>query len=327
MRAPLQGWVQDRFPGATVRELAGDASTRRFFRLKPVSGPTSIVMDYGGPFGGRTGDQVLTAVFEQAGLPVPAILEAAADPGCLVLEDLGDRMLEDELRDANDQGETPKVLLEAAELAGRIARDGSIALAASERADGPALDAARFGFEMEFFAENFIGKHKKIRGDQAALKALLAKLAQEAAETPRLVMCHRDYHCRNIVVRPDGRLALVDLQDARWGPDTYDLVSLLFDAYADLSADWTEPLVGRYLESSGIEDDTPFRDRIHSVGAQRMIKALGTFGYQTAVAKNSRYLDAIARTLTRLDRMLGADEKTSAIHRSFRELGLFENDP
>ncbi|MEE8412296.1 MAG: phosphotransferase, partial [Acidobacteriota bacterium] len=241
MRAAVQRWVEGRVPNATVTELAGDASTRRFYRLAPVSGETSILMDYGVPFSGESDDQKLTAIFKRANLPVPAILDAAPNPGCLRLEDLGERMLEDELETANEQGATPKLLLEAAELAGRIVQDGSAALSESDRADAPALDTDRFGFEMEFFLENFIGKHRKIKGDHGELRVLLLKLAGAAARTPRSVMCHRDYHCRNIMVRPAGTLALIDLQDARWGPDTYDLVSLVFDSYADLADAWIEP--------------------------------------------------------------------------------------
>ena len=149
MRGAVQRWVDERFPGATVDELTGDASTRSFYRLAPVSGMTSILMDYGAAFQGETNDQKLTAVFKEAGLPVPEILDAASDPGCLLLEDLGDRLLEDELKTTNEQGKTPKLLLDAAELAGRIARDGSLALADSPRAEGPALDAERYITEKD----------------------------------------------------------------------------------------------------------------------------------------------------------------------------------
>ena len=327
MRGVVQRWVDDRFPGATVAELTGDASTRSFYRLVPSSGQTLILMDYGAPFEGESDDQKLTAIFKKADLPVPEIVDAAPDPGCLLLEDLGDRLLEDELESTNEQGDTPELLLDAAELGGRIARDGSVALADSPRAEGPALDVERFRFEMEFFLKNFVKEHRKITADQGELRALLSRLAEEAARTPRPVMCHRDYHCRNIMVRPGGTLALIDLQDARWGPDTYDLASLIFDAYADLADEWIEPLIRRHLESAGMHDDTVVRHRIHLVGAQRMIKALGTFGYQIEVARKTRYIGAIPRTLARLDRLLAAHEQTSPIHRAFCSLDLFVHDP
>jgi len=307
--------------------MAGDASTRRFFRLFPASGAPVVVMDYGSPFTEPTDDQVLTDIFIKSDLPVPAIIDAEPDVGCLLLQDLGRRMLEDELQNPDDQGQPPELLLRAAELAGRIARDGSAVLAESSRAHGPALDAGRFRFEMDFFLENFVVKHRKVMGGQGELRGWLYQLADSAAESPRQVLCHRDYHCRNIMIVSDGSLAMADIQDARWGPDTYDIASLAFDAYVERPDGWVDPLLVRYLETMGINDDTLLRNRVHRVAAQRMIKALGTFGYQVEVAGNRRYADAIPRTLSRLDRWLAGNEETSSIHAAFGTLGLFADLP
>ena len=328
MREELRTWIQTRFPQPIVTELTGDASTRRFFRVSPAEGGEAVIlMDYGAPFDGESDDQRLTAIFLKGGLPVPRILEAAPDAGCLLLEDLGDRMLEDEFEAAKDKGETPKLWLLAAQLAGRIAREGSKALADSDRRQGPTLDAERFRFEMRFFIENFVEKHRKIRGDHGVLRGLLGKLAAEAARTPRLVLCHRDFHSRNLMVRPGPNLAMVDIQDARWGPDTYDLASLIFDAYVELDETWFESLIGRYLDTAGIDDDADLRHRFHVVAAERMIKALGTFGHQLEVVGNTRYVDAMSRTLRRLDRLLPRNKETSAIHDAFHALDLFEPHP
>jgi aminoglycoside/choline kinase family phosphotransferase len=327
MRESLKSRIESRFPGSTIEELAGDASTRKFYRLFTGSGESLVVMDYGSPFAEPTDDQRLTEIFIKGSLPVPRIVEAIPDAGCLLLEDLGRRMLEDELRGLDGQGQPPELLLRAAELAGRIARDGSPALAASGRAPGTALDAELFRFEMDFFLENFLIKFRKIKGGQGELRGCLHQLADSAAETPLRVLCHRDYHCRNIMIAGDGSLAMVDLQDARWGPDTYDFASLAFDAYVEGPDAWVEPLLRRFLETAGINDDTLLRGRVHRVAAQRMIKALGTFGYQVGVAGNRRYMDAIPRTLSRLDRWLGRDEETSSIHAAFGSLGLFEALP
>ncbi|NIM00604.1 MAG: phosphotransferase [Acidobacteria bacterium] len=326
MREAVRRWIDDRFPGARVNPLAEDASTRSFYRLTVAAG-TSILMDYGAPFEGESEDQKLAAIFRRAGLPVADILEARPELGCLVLEDLGAKTLEDELQACNEQGETPQVLLDAAHLAGRIARDGSPVLSESARAAGPSLDSERFRFEMAFFLDNFVARHRKIRGEHGRLGSLLESLADAAARTPRPVMCHRDYHSRNILVRESGSLALVDIQDARWGPDTYDLASLIFDAYVDLADVWIEPLIAACLEAAGTDDDPLVRQRLHLVAAQRMIKALGTFGYQIEVAHNDRYMDAISRTLARLDRLLPLKEETLAIHAAFRSLDLFAANP
>jgi aminoglycoside/choline kinase family phosphotransferase len=168
------------------------------------------------------------------------------------------------------------------ELAADIATRGTRSLSESDRATGPALDAERFRFEMRFFLEHYVVGFLAAPPPPRATEEALERLADEVATHPR-VMCHRDYHSRNIMVRGDETLAMVDIQDARWGPDTYDIASLLRDAYVDLDEREVEEEFGRYVRSL-----TPGRDlehlrrRFHLVSTQRMIKALGTFGYQIA---------------------------------------------
>jgi aminoglycoside/choline kinase family phosphotransferase len=117
---------------------------------------------------------------------------------------------------------------------------------------------------------------------------------------------------------------MVDIQDARWGPDAYDLASLLRDAYVDIQEDWVEPLIRHYLDQL---DDAPsydeFRQRFDIVAAQRMLKALGTFGYQIAVLGNRRYESAISRTTARLRRLLTQRHETRFVHEKLAAAGLF----
>ncbi len=301
MRPELRSWLAQRFPGAEATLLVGDASTRRFFRLAGAAdGVDRIVMDYGEPFTGESDDQRMTEVFLEAGLPVPRVLDASPAVGCLVLEDLGDRLLESWVAT-----EGPLRGLErAVDLAAAIATRGTPVLARSYRAEGPRLDGDRFRFEMEFFRRHFLGGWLG-RGDLVeAWTAPLDRLAELAAAGPA-VLCHRDYHSRNLMVRADGSLALVDIQDARWGPDSYDLASILWDAYLEIDPDWRPGLVDRYLAAlpGGPERDA-FVARLEVVAAERMIKALGTFGYQIGVLGRTRYEDAVPRTLTRLERLL-----------------------
>ena len=138
------------------------------------------------------------------------------------------------------------------------------------------------------------------------------RLADTVGSHPR-VMCHRDYHSRNLMVRGDGSLAMVDIQDARWGPDTYDLASLLRDAYVDI--DEREVEAGLQTFSAG---DPAVRDRFHVVATQRMIKALGTFGYQVARLGRTRYESAIPRTIGRLRATLPGHPATAPIDEAKR---------
>jgi aminoglycoside/choline kinase family phosphotransferase len=94
---------------------------------------------------------------------------------------------------------------------------------------------------------------------------------------------------------------MVDIQDARWGPDSYDLASLLRDAYIEVPEEWIGPAIQSYLARlSDPPSEDGFRDRFEVVSAQRMIKALGTFGYQVTVLGRRRYESAIGRVVARL---------------------------
>ena len=122
------------------------------------------------------------------------------------------------------------------------------------------------------------------------------RLVTPLAAEPR-VLCHRDYHSRNLMVH-DGRLVVIDFQDARMGPATYDLVSLLRDSYADLPDTAIEGLKARFLSQA--PDPPPsaeFDSRFDAMALQRNLKALGTFGYQTSVRRNPVYIQYIPRTL------------------------------
>jgi len=298
-------------PGATLLPIVGDASARRFFRLSPPGGMSRVVMDYGAPFEGETDDIRLARVFEAASLRVARILEPRPEPGCLVMEDLGDTMLEAVLL-TGDPATGRSLHEKAVELTRAIAVGGTAALEGSERAGGPALDADRFRFEMDYFLEHYAGGFLRVTPVPASLREILHALADRAASGPR-VLCHRDFHSRNLMV-VGADLAMVDIQDARWGPDTYDLASLLRDAYVDVDEAFVGSVIGR------LDDDA--RARFEIVAAQRMLKALGTFGYQVGALGRRRYAPAIVRTLARLRRVLPRSGVLEPVHRELTGAGL-----
>ena len=309
-RPEILAYVESTFPGARVEPLAGDASRRRFYRIRTTGGASCVLMDYGRTFEGETDDVVMARILGMAGLPVAKVLDIDGPTGCLLLQDLGDRTLQSALAEL---GAAARPMLErAVRLAAVIARKGTPVLARSERAEGPALDEARFRFEMDFFLEHYVqglSEQKIADGLQEALHGLAAA----AAVTPRRVLCHRDFHSRNLLLLDDGNLAMVDIQDARWGPDAYDLASLLRDAYVDIHESWIDPLIDLYLAGPDAPPEEEFRSRFDLVSCQRMIKALGTFGYLRNSADADRYLDAIPRTLERLRRILPTQTETHPV--------------
>src|SRR5439155_14866153 len=131
--------------------------------------------------------------------------------------------------------------------------------------------------------------------ERAALQEEWSPIVEELAAETR-VLCHRDYHSRNLMLH-DGSLYIIDFQDARLGPDTYDLVSLLRDSYVDISDHQLDDLIAYFLALTGMQDEQEFRRRFDVMALQRNLKALGTFGYQTAVRRNPVYIQYMPRTL------------------------------
>ena len=124
------------------------------------------------------------------------------------------------------------------------------------------------------------------------------------------MLCHRDYHSRNLMLH-DETLYVIDFQDARMGPDTYDLASLLRDSYVDLPDAAVDDLIDYFLALSRdpahrlTDDGATFRRRFDLMALQRNLKALGTFGYQTTTRGNPVYMQYMPRTLTYVKRTLG----------------------
>ena len=242
-------------------------------------------------------------------------IQHAVDAGALVLEDLGDETLEVALARAGSRSRPTRQALyrSAVRMAAEIASRGTAELLRSDRAGGPALDGERFRFEMRFFLEHYVGGYLGRPEVAMEVRDALDALALAAASHPR-VLCHRDYHSRNIMVRADGALAMVDIQDARWGPDTYDLASLLRDAYVDLGDPEISELLNLFCGLlPGPPDVAGLLRRFEVTSAQRMLKALGTFGYQVHVLGRDRYRSAIPRTVERLARLLPASAATASL--------------
>ena len=105
----------------------------------------------------------------------------------------------------------------------------------------------------------------------------------------------------------------IDFQDARLGPDTYDLVSLLRDSYMDLPERQVDDLIAYFLALKGRPEDERFRRRFDLMALQRNLKALGTFGYQTMTRRNPVYIQYIPRTLRYLRENLQKYPRFSAL--------------
>ena len=116
-----------------------------------------------------------------------------------------------------------------------------------------AFDVEKLTWELDFFVKHFLEGYRGVdavgRPSATALGEEWAAIVEELAAEPR-VLCHRDYHSRNLMLH-DGSLYIIDFQDARMGPDTYDLVSLLRDSYVDLTDRELDELIAYFLALKG----------------------------------------------------------------------------
>jgi len=283
---------------ARVVPLTGDASDRRYFRIIPADGPSIVLALHAGPIEFATLPFANVAQLMQAiPLPVPAVLGHSDPLGILALQDLGDVTLQAHLGAASP-AEHAALYRQAVALVEQLQRRGAELAGDQHLPYRIAFDVEKLTWELEFFVKHFVEGYRGVRlsaADREALKDEWSAIVRELASEPR-VLCHRDYHSRNLMLS-DGSLYIIDFQDARLGPDTYDLVSLLRDSYVDIADRELEELIAYFLALKGIGDAEEFRRRFDLMALQRNLKALGTFGYQTLTRQNSVYIQYMPRTL------------------------------
>ena len=289
--------------GARVVPLTGDASDRRYFRVITSDARTRVIALHSEPFEFEKLPFVNVArLFQAIPLPVPEILDHADDLGILLLQDLGDVTLQAHLGAAAPT-EHAALYREAVSFLVTLQTRGRELISDSFIPYGIVFDREKLLWELDFFLKHFVEAYRGIQlpADQReALRQEWTPIVKELAAEPR-VLCHRDYHSRNLMLN-EGRLYIIDFQDARLGPDTYDLVSLLRDSYLDLAEETVDELISHFLSLKAPTAQTTasrqdFRRRFDLMALQRNLKALGTFGFQTTARGNPVYIQYIPRTL------------------------------
>jgi N-acetylmuramate 1-kinase len=304
---------------ASLTPLAGDASNRRYFRatLKGAGPASVILMQLAEPEAFKQSEEAVSGASVQinelpftnilshlakAGVAVPTLYYYDRDAGLLYLEDFGDLSLVE----ACHHADPPTI-----ERLYRQAIDGLVVL----QVKGTALrdpgciafhrsfDVPLLLWEFEHFLEYGVAARRDKPMDEEdgrVIQAEFRKIAELLAGQPQ-VFVHRDYHSRNLMV--DGhRLGVIDFQDALMGPASYDLASLLRDAYIQLDEDLIDRLIEYFLDSLAAQrqarpDPTAFRRLFDLTSIQRNLKAAGRFVYIDRVKHNPKFLADIPRVL------------------------------
>jgi N-acetylmuramate 1-kinase len=282
-----------------VVPLTGDASDRRYFRILMPDAASIVLSLHSVPFAFDTLPFVNVArLLSRMPVPIPAVLGHADDLGVLALEDLGDVTLQAHLGAATPE-EHAALYRQAVALIATLQNRGAELESREFLPYSVAFDVEKLTWELDFFIKHFIEAYRGIVMSDASrneLRSEFAVVIARLAAEPR-VLCHRDYHSRNLMLH-GSQLYIIDFQDARMGPDTYDLASLLRDSYVDLPEQTVSELLAYFLALKGQSgEQTEFRHRFDIMALQRNLKALGTFGYQTTARRNPVYIQYIPRTL------------------------------
>jgi N-acetylmuramate 1-kinase len=308
----LSGWLaKERLPtDFRVASLAGDGSPRPFFRID-VPGKSFVLLHE--PQWTLSKDYAKhQAYLEGQGVPVPAFFALDETLGVLLMEDLGDTLLQVRLL---EKPEEKKPWLEnAIRLLARL-HGSTFPVPTDLPVAGRRFDAAKyrqeFDYTFECLGKEYLGLGGLAPEEDRSVTAFCKTIASFGPD----VFCHRDYHTRNLLVFRE-ELRLIDFQDARLGPIEYDLASFLFDPYVGLDENERLGLLSHYhkvlsaFPLSKQIDWNALPQRLRQVAYQRVVKAAGSFAsFYTRQGKSTHlpYLVPALESALRLQRELGAE--------------------
>ncbi len=289
----------------SITKIQGDASSRQYFRVTGVNG--SAVACYDQALNSSSCDTypflVMHTLLSRHALPVPAIMAIDAEKNLLLLEDCGDLLLQNIFNSSREQTlperyrEIIDILVQLQAISGH---NNQIPFSIS-------FDKEKLMFEFDYFIKYGLSDYFAPTFDQELIGKLryeFESIAELLVKPEHFVLNHRDFHSRNILIH-QNKPVIIDFQDARMGLPQYDAVSLIKDSYVQLDRSLTDELKAYHYEALSNNELTSmsfdeYLFYFDIMAFQRNIKAIGTFCYQTRIAKNSSFEHSIAPTLAYL---------------------------
>lgn len=282
--------------------VSGDASFRRYFRLKQAE-KSFIAVDSPPTKEDNQSFVSIAKHWHQVGIAVPEILALDETCGFMLLEDLGDELFSMALNQTCDAKQRFEYYAQAIDVLVHLQKNAPTHL--------PAYTQAKLLEEMQIFTDWLCESYLAIDLNpelQAQFEQLFKLLIDSACQQIQ-VPVHRDYHSRNLMLS-DGKLRIIDFQDALIGPISYDLVSLLRDCYVRWDDAETRAQLEYYYQEAiqaGFElpEKLLFTQQFDFMGLQRHLKAAGIFarlhlrdgksGYLQDIPNTCRYLQEVSR--------------------------------
>ena len=266
-----------------ISRLAGDGSTRIFERIHLRSLDQSYVIMENHPDNDSIKRENLAYLkigehLFNSGIPVPEIYSCDLDEGLFILEDMGDRYLQEEILDSEDR---IPLYVEALKILLKIQFDGMKEFNTDWCCQTRKYDANLMRKkEAHYFRDSFLTNYTKLDFDPASLEKAFDRIIMMADKADKTFLLHRDFQSRNIMCKESGGMAILDWQGARPGPLAYDLASLLFDPYTGLSHYEREYLFNAYckmLEDLNRSAVDSLKVSYPYIAVMRLLQALGAY--------------------------------------------------
>lgn len=328
----LQQWLlqQTNVDTLTLQSVSGDASFRHYFRVTWPGQSTPLIAVDSPPDKESNEEFVQIArVLFAKGFGVPEVKSLDLNQGFLLLSDLGNRLLLPELNESTVNDHYQQAMRVLLDLQSRV-KTTDLTL--------PLYDGNRLHAEMALFTEWFIPHYLEypLKPDQQqVLQNAFDCLVNSALEQP-VVFVHRDYHARNLMLLDNQQLAMIDFQDAVWGPMTYDLVSVLRDCYVRWPRQQTLAWASVYYHAAVASGLLPasctegqFLRWFEWMGVQRHLKATGIFARLNYRDHKPVYLGDIPRTYSYMLETTAAYPELAAMNSLLKELAavLVDKNP
>jgi len=309
-----------------IRPIEKGGSDRKFYRIRCSQDQTLILVKYNLEREENRHYVEIAKFLEAHGIRAPKIYFHDAVEGLIWIEDLGEHDL---YGYRQESWLVRRAFYESAldEIIKLHRLPESVCEEMKEHLPAE-FDAALYRWEQRYFFNNCLGRYFNVgeskRKELAALPSL-REIAKRLASLPR-VLVHRDFQSQNIIIQ-NGQANLIDFQGMRPGLAEYDLASLLFDPYVELAATERSELICYYLQKQPDNRrsvNEQFDDTLQQCAMQRMMQALGAYGFLGLVRGHEHFLKYIPRAVRSLRGIVGKIDDLKPLAYLLDDLGSFD---
>src|SRR5438477_2413163 len=305
-----------------IAPIQKGGSDRKFYRIRCSAEQALILVKYNLEREENRHYVTIANFLTEHRIRVPEIYFHDADEGLIWLEDLGERDL---YSYCDESWLVRRAFYESAldQIAALHALPESACIEIKQHLPDE-FNSELYLWEQNYFFENCLGRYFKIETERLAQLAslpALQEIAERLASFPR-VLVHRDFQSQNIIVR-SGQAHLIDFQGMRPGLAEYDLASLLFDPYVHLTSGERDELLLHYLERRDLRrDETGIRERLRFCAMQRLMQALGAYGFLGLAKGNRSFLRYVPVAITSLRQVIAGLPELDALGAALAYLPL-----